>query len=408
MTNNKNQGTMNKETKIRNIREGEKDYKANDMIGIMNWCRENYDLRKNEVTGVIESRRATTDEPFQQLNENELYVRLKARGNKVTFVDLMALLNSEFVGPYNPFLEYFDHLPKPVAGTIDNYTDYIFTAHQEQFKIHFKKMLVRTIACALEDRVFNKHCFTLVGRQQGTGKSTWCRYLVPKSLASYYTENFSADKDGQIALAQNFIIGLDELHGITKYELNQLKSSFSRDRVSIRHPYARKQTTEPRRASFVASTNEDSFLTDTTGSVRWLCFQVLAISKDTKPGGVNFKNIPIDNVWAEAYQLYKSGFEYELTGMEIRENEQRNEQFQVVTPEMEYCQKYLKQGKLSDMNLFCTATEIKDLINDRTENRADLKSVERIGKALSKLGFERVAKRNELNKIERGYYVIVL
>ena len=72
MTNYKNQGTMKKETKVRDIREGEKDYKPNDMIGIMNWCRENYDFRKNEITGVIESRRAAMDGQYQQLNENEL------------------------------------------------------------------------------------------------------------------------------------------------------------------------------------------------------------------------------------------------------------------------------------------------------------------------------------------------
>ena len=52
------------------------------------------------------------------------------------------------------------------------------------------------------------------------------------------------------------------------------------------------------------------------------------------------KAIGIDNVWSQAYALYKSGFRFQLTADELKENESRNEQYQAVTMEYEYVQQY--------------------------------------------------------------------
>ena len=332
------------------------------IIEVKNRLFEIYNIQRNEVTGNIEARKTGTNDKYIPLNENTVYIQLKGEGYRVTMSDLMALMNSDYIPTYNPFQDYFDHLPEPIPDTIDNFANHVKAIDQEQFNLHFKKMLVRVIACSLNYRIFNKQCFTLIGRRQDLKI-----HLVPIpgtacTWSKYYTEYFTNDKDGQIALTQNLLIGLDELSSLSKFELNQLKASFSRDNVSVRHPWAKKLTTEPRRASFVASTNEDSFLNDTTGSVRWLCFEILDIDW-------SYRKIAIDKVWSEAYYLYKSGVEYELTGQEIRQNEQRNEQFQLVSPEFEYCQKYFRPGNSADGSRFLTTTEIRDLINEKTERK---------------------------------------
>jgi predicted P-loop ATPase len=389
---------MNGKSKVRDIRQGGKGFAPNGTILMKNWVAENYDLRRNEVTGMIEGHPAGTEEEFKILNENTVYIQLKEEGHKVTMQDLIALLKSDFVVHYDPFLDYFDHLPTPVLGTIEKFAGFVKAECPDQFNLHFKKMLVRVIACALEDQTFNKQCFTLVGSAQGTGKSTWCRSLLPQKLRAYSTESISLDKDGQIALAQNLLIDLDELSILSKFEINQLKAYFSRDRVSVRHPFEKKQTTEPRRASFIASTNEQNFLNDTTGSVRWLCFEILSIDWE-------YRHMPIDTVWAEAYYLYKSGFEYNLTGQELRENEVRNERFQIISPEVEYCQKYLSPGDPNDGGApIWTATELKDYLNTKSQGRADIKSAEKLGKALTFLGFKRVSQRVG-DKSRYGYQV---
>jgi predicted P-loop ATPase len=75
---------------------------------------------------------------------------------------------------------------------------------------------------------------------------------------------------------------------------------FSRDFINERLPYDRRTSILERRASFIGSTNNIQFLSDDTGSVRWLCFEIESI---------NWKyndEIDIDLVYAQAYHLYQS------------------------------------------------------------------------------------------------------
>jgi predicted P-loop ATPase len=360
-----------------------------------------YDLRFNQITGIVEGRKKN-EVLYNELKENNLYVKLLSNGYRITNGNLNALLNSEFVTSYNPFIEYFESLApwnNIEPDYIEEMANHIRAIDQQQFNHHFKKMMVRMIACALEDQTFNKHAFILVGGEQNTGKSTFCRYLCPPSLKNYYTESMPADKDGLISLCENFIVNLDELSTLSKFELNHLKSLFSKESVRVRHPYDRKSHTDPRRASFVGSTNEDTFLTDTTGSVRWLCFEIVSINWD-------YKNIDIDKVWSHAYALYKSGFEYQLSADELKVNESRNEQFQQLSAEYEYVQMYLSPGNAHDYDEFWNTTMIRHYIIEKSERKADIKNSDKLGKALRKLGYVREIKRiGDSKQPTHGYYV---
>ncbi|MCX6243688.1 MAG: DUF5906 domain-containing protein [Bacteroidetes bacterium] len=351
--------------------------------------------------GVVEGRQKDEND-FKELNENNIYIRLLNNGYRISFSNLCALLNSEFVQPYNPFREYFETLTpwdNSERDYIEELANHVKAVDQQQFNYHLRKMMVRMIACAIDDHTFNKHAFILVGGEQNTGKSTFCRYLCPTALQNYYTESIPGDKDGLISLCENFIINLDELSTLSKFELNHLKSLFSKDSVRVRHPFARKSQTDPRRASFIGSTNEDTFLTDSTGSVRWLCFEIVSISWD-------YKNIEIDKAWSQAYALYKSGFKFQLTAEEVKANESRNEPYQQVSMEYEYIQMYLSPGNPFDYDAFWTTTAIRDHIISKSDRKADIKTLDRLGKALKKLGFERIIKRDgDLKEPIRGYFV---
>lgn len=361
-----------------------------------------YDLRLNEITGMVEGRKKS-EASFKVLNENDLYIQLLTSGYRISFSTLCALLNSNFIRPFHPFKDYFESL-SPWTNTspdsIEQLSNHVKAVNQAQFNLHFKKMLVRTIACAIDDSYFNKHAFILVGGKQNTGKSTFCRYLCPSDLKNYFSESIPNDKDGMISLCENFLISLDELSTLSKFELNHLKSLFSKDRVKVRHPFARKSQTDPRRASFIGSTNEDTFLTDSTGSVRWLCFEIDSIDWDYS------KVIDINNIWSQAYTLYNSGFRYQLTTEEIHENETRNQQFQHVTMEYDYINKYLSPGTEIDHDVFWTPTEIRDHIISKSDFKADIKSLEKLGKALVQLGYIRTPKRSPGKQYPvYGYYV---
>jgi len=371
------------------------------IVEIMEVLKKWYDLRFNEVSGVVEARKKDED-VYKVLNENNVFVDLLKNQYKVSITLLCSLLNSEFVPSYNPFKEYFDSLVPWKEGDrdyIEELANHVEAIDRQQFNHHLKKMMVRMIACALEDHTFNKQAFILVGGLQNTGKSTFCRYLCPPDLENYYTESIPGDKDALISLCENFIINLDELSTLSRFELNNLKSMFSKDRVKVRHPFARKSQTDPRRASFIGSTNEDTFLTDSTGSVRWLCFEIVSINWD-------YMKLDVNKVWAQAYALYKSGFKFQLTAEEIKANESRNEQYQQISMEYEYVQAYLSPGTPFDHNDFLTTTQIRDYILIKTERKAEIKNTDKLGKALKNLGFTRVIKRTgESNSPTRGYYL---
>ncbi len=384
---------------------GSKTYPIVEVKNVLqNW----YDLRLNEITYQVEGR-IKKESDYTVLNENSVFIKLLSAGYNISFGNLCALLNSDFIEGYNPIKEYFTNLP-PWDGKTDYISmlaNHVQAVDQTQFNHHFRKMIVRTIACALDDHVFNKHAFIMVGAVQGTGKSSFCRYLCPPVLNNYFTENISNDKDGQIALVQNFMINLDELSTMTKFEINYLKSLFSKDRVKVRHPYARKSQTDTRRCSFVGSTNEDMFLSDSTGSVRWLCFEITGINKEEPNHGKNYRNVPIDFVWSHAYSLYKSGFKYQLTADEIRDNEKRNQQYQKITNEFEAVQTWLQPG--NDGDEFKNTSEILILLNEKTQHQFKF-STDQLGKALKALGFERTSKRKDVELSDqkqprRGYYI---
>jgi len=350
------------------------------------YLSENYSLRKNVITGEIEIKSNTNNKAaWQEFDIYSTYRELLHNEHTITLADLDYLIKSDFVQEYDPFKEYFAGLPIWTNGGPDYITEFlsfIKVDHQVRFEKHFTKWLVRAIKCCLEAGYINKHLIILVGERQNTGKSTWIRFLMPAQLSDYFTENISTDKDSLIAIIECFLINMDELQSLSKYELNALKSIISKAFVKIRAPYDRKATNRPRRASFIGSTNETEFLTDVTGNIRWIPFNVISIDWSYRA------QTNIDNIWAQAYSLYLNGFECEITADEIKENEEAAKMYSVVTFEMELLSRYFVPGTKDDHDFFLTTTEIELDLRSRTNGTIRI-SNQMLGKALRALSFPR-------------------
>jgi predicted P-loop ATPase len=334
------------------------------------------------------------------MNENNIFIKMQISGLNLSLNNLVALLKSDLIQSYNPFTVYFESLP-----VWDTKTDYISflasfikTTDRQRFDKHFKKWLVRVVACALVNGIFNKQAFILVHDKQNSGKSTFCRFLCPPALQNYIAENLSIDKDSRILLCRNILINLDELSTLSKVEINSLKSLFSKDKINERLPYDRRNSILPRRCSFIGSTNQVEFLNDETGSVRWLCFVIDEIDWSYS------QKVNIDMVYAQAYHLFKSGFEYNLTQEEVKENDEYNKQFQIITSEKELINKFYRPGTKEKHELFWTATDILLNLAHLTENKVKLSPVI-LGKALKMNGFERIKHATEQ---VYGYYIFRL
>jgi predicted P-loop ATPase len=353
---------------------------SNKFTEAESYLAERYEFRLNTVSLSVEYR-GIGENSFRIVNENTLFRELQKIGNTLPITSLVALLKSDFVEEYDPIGQYFLNLEPWDEKTdyIDELAGYVLTHEFQEWKKHFKKHLVRTVVCATNPKFFNKQALILIQQEQNSGKSTYIRFLCPPILNDYFAEDITSDKDSRILLVKNFIINLDELAKWSKKDVDTIKSYFSKTQINERLPYDRKNSVLTRRASFFGSTNKQDFLTDETGSVRWLCFQVKKIDWNYT------QKIDINKVWAQAYHLSKTGFYFDLTVDEISENEKRNKQYFVISIEIEYISKLFDFDPTEDKSNFKTASDVMGKIYQLIEHRLNLNFIQ-VGKALTFLG----------------------
>lgn len=348
----------------------------------LNFLKEKYLIRYNTIALELEIKLKDEEGNWSDLNINSLLIELAQSGIDISMAKLEILVRSHLIDQYDPIREYFEKL-EDWDGTdhIGRLCSFVKTFDDNSFQYHFEKWLTRTVLCALEKEKVNKQCFVLCNTLQNSGKTSFWRFLIPKTLEKYYTENISVDKDGIVAICKNFICNADELAILTKTDVNVLKSFISKGSANVRLPYARKAELLHRISSFCGSTNRTEFLTDETGSVRWLVFEVKSIDFNYS------KEVTIDKIWAQAYyNAYKrKDFNPELTFEDIQENEKRNERFSQMTMEQEIILAHFE--KSNSNKDFLTATDIvlamQNALNIKLNNI-------KVGRALTKLKFERI------------------
>ena len=375
--------------------------KPNDFVSNIfditeNYLSDRYDFRYNEIALEIEYK-SKKSKQYKPLNENSLYIELQKKGIKISINNLLAILRSEFVDNFNPIRAYFLSLPKWDGQLhIQKLAGYVTTYDKKQFEYHFLKWCVRCVKCVFEDDYFNKQAFVLVHKGQSSGKSTFCRFMCPPALANYIAEDISNDKDARILLAKNFLVNLDELAVLSKKEINQLKSYFSKTVINERLPYDRKNSILARVCSFIGSTNMSTFLNDETGSVRWLCFEL------TAPIKFSYKTeVDIDKVWAHAFALSKSNFDCELSFKDVQDNEKRNSKYTTLSVEHEIISKYFKIPENPLKQQFMTSSDIMHYLSIKYQRLNHVS----IGKAMISLGFERL---KDKDRQVYGYVVTAL
>lgn len=378
----------------------------NQYIQIRDYIFDKYDLRKNEISLDVEIREKS--KPYYEiLNDANLTCELLENNFTRIESSLKAILNSDQVERYNPLRDYLNTLPKwdeSKPDYIGQLSSYVVAKKQDWFNRQFKKMIVRNLACSLGIIPFNKQCFTIIGNQND-GKTTFLRFLCPPILKDYYTENITLDKDGKIALATNLFINLDEIATIPYNERNKIKSLLSQEYIKERPPYGSKAIRIKRIANFMASTNEKELLTDDTGNVRWIIFEIESINHDRGGSKGYSKNIDIDNVYSQSNYLLTNGFKFELTVDEIKESENYNSDYVKSFVELDLIQKhYLIDPNNKDSNFKTNADIMQELM---TETYSNIKlNPNMIGKALKHIGVNKTSKYfPEIRHSRKGYFV---
>ena len=309
---------------------------------------------------------------------------------KTNLSSLRNLLYSDFCELFNPFEDYFFNLP-----TYDEKTDYITelantitTTKQELWQQCFKKWLVAMVGCVLDDKVIN-HTVIVFSGKQGLGKTTWVEKLVPKQLKeSLFSGTINPNnKDTLVQLAECMLINLDELENLNRSEIGSLKEIITKTQIRMRKAYGHNNETMPRRASFAGSVNTAQFLNDSTGSRRFLCFEL---------EGIKYQHdVDINMAFSQALFLFKSGFRFWFDQEEIKSITENNEQYQLHSPEEELLLTWFEPCPKEEATLFLNASQIAAKIADRTKLNLNDGTINKLGKALKKHNFTRLMRQGK-------------
>jgi len=341
--------------------------------------------------------------PLDRYKLNSLKRELDANGIDASVNTVKELLESDFSEAVNPIQEYFKELP-----TWNKSTDYIAelaqtvtVANPEKWSEYLTKWLVGVVANAMTNVGCQNHtCLVLTGGQ-GKFKTTWLDHLCPKKISQYlYTGKIDpTNKDSLTYIAEFLFINIDDqLKQLNKKDENELKNLITTPSVKYRRPYDPYITEYPHLASFMASVNGNDFLTDPTGSRRFLPFEVLSIDINKA------KAINMDMVFMQAYSLWQSNYTYWFNDEQILELHANNQKFQVISEEQQLLTEFfIRPNSRSEATHFFTNAMIKDYLEKHTRAKILPK---KLGEALTHLGFEKWQK-TEHNITEWKYSVII-
>lgn len=237
-----------------------------------------------------------------------------------------------------------------------------------------RKFLIQAVARALSPGCQADSVLVLVG-DQGAGKSTLFRALAGDDWFSDTVIDLHS-RDRFSTINGTWIYEFAELASFRASKSEPIKA-FVTSRVDVwRPPYARADVTHKRRVVFVASTNEDEFLADYTGSRRFWPVKV------TGPLQREWLASVRDQLWAEAVTAYRAGEDWHLNRSEDGWRQTQASQYQEHDPWTVLVAAYAK-GRTDP---FTTSAALEDACKV-PKDRQGFREMARLGAILRRLGF---------------------
>ena len=239
-----------------------------------------YQFRYNTIMGYTEYRskemRYCDWMPVDDRSLKGLTMEVRLGGIDARDNDVRRYVQSNMIRPYNPIGDYLweqyekwdgkDHIRK-LARTVPTKNPY----WEDWFYTWFLGMVRQWQVSNLAK--YGNQAVPLLISTQGWNKTTFCEQLLPPELSWGYTGNLQMDDKRQVLqqMAQMLLINLDEFNQISPHtQQGFLKNIITLSSVKIKRPYGRHVEDFPRRASFIATTNQPDVLADPSGSRRFL------------------------------------------------------------------------------------------------------------------------------------------
>lgn len=155
------------------------------------------------------------------------------------------------------------------------------------------------------DRIMRPGCqfdsVIILKGPQGVGKSRLLRALA-RGFFTDSMEKLALSKDVGEKLQGVWIAEIGELDGLRRSEVTATKQFITATSDRYRGAYTRKAEDHPRQCIFAGTTNEGSFLRDSTGERR---FWILPVQGAGDQGELEGFKEEVDQLWAEAVHLWK-------------------------------------------------------------------------------------------------------
>ena len=364
------------------------------------YMKEHYTLRLNMMTGCPEYRMNAIGYSFQPLDQaarNTMAIKALKAGVDSWDKDLNRYIDSNLIPRYYPMEDYLHHLPR-----WDGKHDYVgelarrVKTDSPHWEEDFHKWMLSAVAqWTGKDRQYGNAIVPLLIGPQGSGKTTFCRRLLPGYLQMYYNDRLSMKNDNDIFLAMSSyaLINIDEFDAMSKGQQPILKYLISKHDVKFRPPYGKVMEERRRFASFIATTNNRRPLVDPTGSRRFICVYADEIDNS---GTINYNQL-----YAQLYTELQQGSRYWFEDEENARIIQQNEKFQQVNSyEQMITLAYLSPENTPEDAEFVSLQQIMKRLEKMFPTFTIKKGTDvELGKRLVKMGYER--KRNSKGSVFR-------
>ena len=328
---------------------------------LMDFLNANYTFRYNTIMGYTEYKDKKYDymewAPVDDRTMKGMTMKVRLAGLDARDNDVRRYVQSDMIRPFNPIGDYLweqydkwdgkDHIRK-LARTVPTNNPY----WEDWFYTWFLGMVRQWQVSNLAK--YGNQAVPLLISAQGWNKTTFCEQLLPPELRWGYNGNLQMSDKRQVLnqMAQMLLINLDEFNQISPItQQGFLKNIITLSSVKIKRPYGRHVEDFPRRASFIATTNQPDVLADPTGSRRFLSVELTGpIDVSTPPN--------YEQLYAQAMHALHQHESYYFTPNETQQILEWNKKFGVKTPATHFFFNYFEPAMEGEEGEWISASAI--------------------------------------------------
>ena len=228
---------------------------------------------------------------------------------------------------FHPIRDYLDSLSWDGLPRLDTLLiDYLGAEDTSYVRTVTRKAFAAATARIYQPGIKFDYMTVLVG-PQGIGKS-----LILKLLGQRWFSDSLTTVQGKEAYEQlqgAWLVEMAELSATRKAEVESIKLFISKQEDIYRVAYGRRVSKFPRQCVFFGTTNDQEFLRDKTGNRRFWPVDV-GVEERKKSLWKDLNQFEIDQIWAEAVQIWRDGeplyLEPDMEAEAMRKQEQHTEE----------------------------------------------------------------------------------